>query len=129
MEAIFCGRISKGRFLPIRCGSMARHSLKTGAAILLIMVLTILDAVFTLELVSHGASEMNPIMCYYLDQGPAIFFGVKYMLTCGSLLLVLALNDAYGVKGKVPVRTFLAFQVIALALVVQWEAYLMLFGV
>ena len=127
MEATFGDKIRNGSFFSIRCGHMARHSLKRVAAILLIVLLTILDAVFTLELVSHGAAEMNPIMCYYLNQGPVVFFGVKYMLTCGSLLLVLALNDACGIKAKIPVKTFLAFQVIALGLVVQWEAYLMLF--
>jgi hypothetical protein len=39
----------------------------TLAAILLILSLSILDAIFTMDLVSHGAEELNPVMAYYLN--------------------------------------------------------------
>lgn len=106
---------------------MTLYGSKTFATILLIISLSILDAFFTLELISLGGRETNPIMCYYLKHGPLVFFAVKYLLTCASILLVLALKEGYGAKFRVPVRTFLTFQIIALGIVVQWEVYLIYF--
>ena len=106
---------------------MALHDSKTFAIILLIISLSILDAFFTLEIISLGGRETNPIMCYYLKHGSLVFFAVKYLLTCASILLVLALKERYGARFTVPVKAFLAFQVIALGMVVQWEVYLIYF--
>jgi len=106
---------------------MMAHDSKTFAVILLIISLSILDAFFTLELIRLGGTETNPIMCYYLEHGPLVFFIVKYLLTSASIFLVLALKECYGARFKVPVRAFLAFQVIALGIVVQWEVYLIYF--
>jgi len=97
---------------------------KTVAAIILIVALTIADTVLTLELVSRGAKELNPVMRYYLGHGPLMFFGVKYLLTCTSVLLILMLESAYGHQSVVPVTAFLTFQLAALALVVHWQLYL-----
>jgi hypothetical protein len=106
---------------------MTLHDSKTFAIILLIISLSILDAFFTLELISLGARETNPIMCYYLKHGALVFFAVKYLLTFASILLVLALKERYGARFTVSVRTILAFPVIALGIVVQWEVYLIYF--
>jgi len=108
-------------------GGMMVHDSKTFAMILLIISLSILDAFFTLEIISLGGTETNPIMRYYLEHGPLVFFIVKYLLTSASILLVLALKEGYGARSTVPARTFLAFQVIALGTVVQWEVYLIYF--
>ena len=106
---------------------MTRHDSKTFAIILLIISLSILDAFFTLELISRGGRETNPIMCYYLKHGPRVFFIVKYLLTSASILLVLALKERYGARFTVSVKAILAFPVIALGIVVQWEVYLIYF--
>jgi hypothetical protein len=103
------------------------HDSKTFAIILLIISLSILDAFFTLELISLGARETNPIMCYYLRHGALVFFAVKYLLTSASILLVLALKEQYGARFTVSARAILAFPVIALGIVVQWEVYLIYF--
>ena len=102
-----------------------RHGSKTLAAILLIVSLSILDAIFTLDLVSHGAVELNPVMAYYLNHGPLIFFGVKYFLTCASIVLILLIRDITKAKlqAKIPFVLFM----IPFALVVLWELYLIFF--
>lgn len=104
-----------------------RHSLDTLTAILLIVVLSILDAMLTLFLVSHGAAEVNPIMAYFLNHGPLAFFSVKYVLTCASVLVILVHAHYYLFRTKVRVKTLLVVFAIPLALVVKWELYLMLF--
>jgi hypothetical protein len=104
--------------------NMPRLGSKRVAAVLLIVGLTIVDAVFTLELLNCGAREVNPIMHYYLGHGPLAFFAVKYLLTCISLLIVLGLESVYGHKHRVPVKAFFIFEFAALALVVHWQIYL-----
>jgi len=102
-----------------------RHSAKTFALILMIIMLSILDAIFTLKLINEGAAELNPIMAYYLNQGPLVFFWVKYSLTCGSLLLVFLNQHAYILRNKVPMKVLYLVLIIPYTLVVQWELYLL----
>jgi len=99
-----------------------RHGSKTLAAILLIVSLSILDAIFTLDLVSHGAEELNPVMAYYLNHGPLVFFGVKYFLTCASIALILLIRDI--AKTKLQAKITFVLSMIPFALVVYWELYL-----
>ena len=102
-----------------------RHSHKTFLLILLIVALSILDAIFTLNLVACGASELNPIMAYYLNQGPLVFFVTKYLLTFASVLVILLHQDAYLFRTKLKVKSIFIFFLISFALIVQWELYLM----
>ncbi len=103
-----------------------RHSSKTLAAILFIVVLSLFDAVFTLHLVSKGAVELNPILAYYLQQSPFLFFGVKYLLTCAAIVIILLNMNTYLFKTKVKVKTLFILFAISLILVIQWELYLIL---
>jgi len=63
-------------------------------------------------------------MAYYLDHGPLVFFGVKYLLTCASILLILLIKDIHFIKTKVQTKTLFVLFIIPFALVVQWELYL-----
>jgi len=99
----------------------------TLAAILLIVSLSTLDAIFALDLVGHGAEELNPVMVYYLNHGPLVFFGVKYFLTCASIVLILLIRDIYSTKSKVQTKILFVLLMIPFALVVQWELYLIFF--
>ncbi len=104
-----------------------RHSLDTLTAVLLLVVLSILDAMLTLFLVSHGAAEVNPVMAYFLNHGPLAFFSAKYVFTCASVLVILMHTHYYLFGTKVRVKTLFVVFAIPLALVVKWELYLMLF--
>jgi hypothetical protein len=103
-----------------------RHSKRTLAVILLIIALSILDAIFTLILTGRGASEINPIMAFLLDQGPIAFFSVKYLLTCVSILILLLNKNKYIFETRIRAKILLACSVIPFALVVNWELYLIL---
>lgn len=101
-----------------------RHSPKTFAIILIIIMLSVLDAIFTLKLINEGAAELNPIMAYYLNHGPLVFFWAKYTLTCGAILLVFLNQHIYILKNKVPMKVLYFVLIIPYALVVQWELFL-----
>jgi len=100
------------------------HSAKTLAVIILIILLSITDAYLTLDLISRGAVELNPIMAYYLDHSALTFFGMKYLLTCASIIVILIIKDLYLFKTKVQGKILFVFHLIVLISVVQWELYL-----
>lgn len=109
--------------------TMKQHSSKTFATILLILLLSIIDAYFTLHLVDHGAAELNPVMAYYLDHSPLAFFAMKYLLTTAVILLILSIKDVHLFNSRVQGKVLFLFFGISLALVVQWELYLFLFHI
>ena len=102
-----------------------RHGPKVFAAALLVIFLTIADAFLTLDLVSRGASELNPIMAYYLNRGPLPFFTVKYLLTCASIVLILSVTKTHIFREKLRVKSLLVLFIVALASVVKWQLVLL----
>jgi hypothetical protein len=101
-----------------------RHSSKTLAVILLIVMLSIIDAILTLHLVDRGATELNPVMDYYLGHGPLAFFWVKYMLTSAALILILTNKTAHLFNTRFQVKILFIVFLIPFVLVIQWELYL-----
>jgi Domain of unknown function (DUF5658) len=101
--------------------SNCQHGSKTFAAAMIIILLTVLDSYFTLDLVSRGAEELNPIMAYYLERGPLTFFAVKYLLTWASLTVILTLKEGRFFGARIQCKSLLLLFMITLALVVQWE--------
>ncbi len=99
---------------------------KTLAAILIIITLSISDALFTLFLISHGATEVNPIMAYFLDMGPSVFVAAKYVLTAVCLILILAIRNFYLFNTKARVKILYIFFMIPFVLVIKWELYLII---
>jgi len=95
--------------------------------ILLIVSLSVLDALLTLYLVGHGAVEVNPVMAYFLSHGPLIFFGAKYLLTCSCTMLVLINSRSFLFGTKIRAEALFVAFVIPFALVVKWQLYLIFF--
>ena len=71
----------------------SHHGPGTFAAVLLIMILCVADSYLTIDLVSRGAEELNPIMAYSLNQSPLLFFIVKYSITCAVIMMILVTGD------------------------------------
>jgi hypothetical protein len=107
--------------------SHCQHGSRTFAAAMMIILLSVLDAYFTLDLVNRGAEELNPIMAYYLERGPLTFFAVKYLLTWASLTVILSLKEARFFGARIQRKSLLWLFIIALALVVQWELVMLHF--
>jgi hypothetical protein len=102
-----------------------QHGPRAFAATLVIIFLTIADAFLTLDLVNRGAEEVNPILAYYLDQGPLWFFTVKYLLTSASIVIILSITKTHVFRGKLRVKLLLVFFIVALASVVKWQLILL----
>jgi hypothetical protein len=61
---------------------------------LMILFLSITDAFMTLTLMTHGATEANPLLAYILAVAPELFAGVKLLLTGLAILVLVALARA-----------------------------------
>ncbi len=57
-------------------------------AVLIVLLLSILDAVFTLYHLSRGAEELNLLMAYTLNVGVGYFFVIKYTITALGVLIL-----------------------------------------
>lgn len=63
--------------------------------IILILALSVLDAVFTLQLLEHDCEEINPAMDYLLRRGHGHFLIGKYLLTAAGLPVLLIFKNYY----------------------------------
>lgn len=93
-------------------------------AIVVILFLSIIDAFLTLFLIDCGASEINPVMAYLLNFGPFTFIGVKYFLTCYSVIVILIFNNLFLKKLKIFTRSLFTYAIGVFSLVVGWELFL-----
>ena len=104
--------------------SIDRYSAKTLAVILLIVMLSVIDAILTLDLISRGAAELNPVMDYYLAHSPLAFFWVKYCLTWAAIMIILLHKNIYLFNTKIQAKVFFIVFLVPFLLVVQWQIYL-----
>ena len=101
-----------------------RYSAKLLAAILLILLFSVLDSFFTLFLTGHGSDELNPVMAYFLNLSPWAFIIVKYILTCSGVTVLLVFHHFYYPKFNVYAGRFFLYIAGAFTIVIIWELYL-----
>ena len=101
-----------------------RYSSALFAAIMLILLLSVVDALLTLFLIDHGAVEINPLMAFYLNVGPLAFIVVKYTLTSLSVFLLLMFRNVF--FSSIRRNTLFLFTLIIGAFigVVTWQLFL-----
>ena len=106
-----------------------RYSQTLFGAIVLILFLSVMDALLTLFLIGHNAEEINPVMAYYLSVGPYTFFAVKYFLTSVAVLILLLCQNIFLRTIRIYTHSLFYFIVAAFMAVVAWEIYLIIYVV
>lgn len=101
-----------------------RYSQSVFGAILLILIFSVLDALLTLYLIGHGATELNPIMAYYINVGPYAFFFVKYLLTSVAVVILLLCQNAFLRTMRMYAHSLFYLIAAAFMSVVAWELFL-----
>jgi len=83
-----------------------------------IVLLSVVDAFFTVTLLRHGATEANPFMDFLLAEHPRLFALVKMGLTGGGVLVLVAMARAH------------LFRLVRVKTILQWclLGYVALFG-
>ena len=103
-----------------------RYHPKLFAAISAILMLSILDALFTLILIDNGSTELNPVMAYCLQHGLLPFIVVKYFLTSIGVLLLLIFKNVFLTKAKIYTHTLFSAVIIVFSAVIAWELFLLI---
>ena len=82
------------------------------------LLLSVIDAFFTLTLLRHGATEVNPVMDFLIREHPRMFAVVKMALTGGGVLVLVAAARAH------------LFRMVRVKTILQWVllCYIALFG-
>lgn len=93
-------------------------------AVVLILLLSLLDALLTLWLLDMGAVEMNPVMAFFLNMGMNAFLIAKYLMTAISVVIIVVLNYVFLRYMKTSVGSLLKYAAISFAAVVVWELVL-----
>ena len=93
---------------------------------LLILIFSVLDAFMTLELLSLGSRELNPIMDYYLSFGSLHFFIVKYSLTAFGVVLLVVHHKFALLRGRLSLLSLLYIICTMYGLLVAYEVLCLL---
>jgi hypothetical protein len=101
-----------------------RYSPHLLATIVGILCLSLLDALLTLSLIEHGATEVNPVMAFFLDQGPLVFTSVKYLLTSMGVVIFLLVNHNVLPGARFRMSNLFTFAIASFGIVVVWEIML-----
>ena len=101
-----------------------RYNQSLFGVIVLILFLSVADALLTLLLTGHGAIEINPVMAYYLNIGPYTFLTVKYLLTCLAVVILLLCQNIFLRTLKIYTRSFFYVIIAAFISVILWQFYL-----
>lgn len=72
-----------------------------------LMILSVMDSVFTLTLISHGGTEVNPFMNWLLQKSVSLFVGVKMLLTAVPAIMLVATGNLK-IFGRIRARSILA---------------------
>jgi hypothetical protein len=79
------GRRAEDRIYPV----IDWHSPRVLALVLGVLGLSSMDGAMTIVLMSHGATEANPIMALLLPHSPGWFAAVKLSLTAAGVLVLV----------------------------------------
>lgn len=108
----------------IRFGSVDWHHPQWLAVAMITLLMSLGDALLTLELLQRGAYEANPIM-EPLVQGDGLLFAmVKIGLTSGGIIVLILLARAR-IFGRVPVAYILYGLLLAYGVLVGYEFFLL----
>jgi len=70
------------------------YSPKLLITLLILLILSLLDAYFTLTLIKeHGVVEANPVMAFYLECGNVSFIIEKFLFTTVSIFIFCLYNN------------------------------------
>lgn len=92
---------------------------------LLLILLSILDSIFTIAIVGQGGIELNPIMGSALEQGNLIFFLIKFTLVVICVTILVTIHNVYKIE---EIQKILSFFILVYSGIISWEMYLIIWG-
>lgn len=93
-------------------------------AVFVVLALSLLDGLLTLILIAQGATELNPVMNYFLSHGAQVFVLVKYSLTVLSVIIIVIAKEPISIRYRGSTKILHVFAAF-FGCVVIWEVYLL----
>ena len=100
------------------------YGLDEGLIFILILMLSVADAFFTLALIDGDATELNYVMYYYMQLGPVPFLLVKYLLTAVGLFALLIHKNCSFFSGRVRVKAIMVVLAVMYSALITYELVL-----
>ena len=98
-----------------------RYGLGSVAICLVVVLLSVTDAFLTLELVSQGGREVNPVMDFFLRSGPLPFLVAKYLLTGLGVFWMLVHKEYRFLGGPISGKHIMTSTLLLYFLLVLYE--------
>ena len=90
--------------------------------VLSIVLLCICDAFFTLRIITHGGTEVNPLMIKFIARSPAACLAFKYLVTVFCMIIIL-MHKNFLLFGKIKAY-YVIYLIFGIYLIlVIYEAY------
>ncbi len=90
-----------------------------------VFLLSVLDSIFTLQLIARGAEELNPLLAMLMEIDVSVFAWSKTAITAGVLVLLVS-HANHKVFGFLRIRKVLLVGLIGYLCLVAYEATLLL---
>jgi len=130
LNALWDGNFLRRRRQMRRAGDAGRgipdwHSPKFLAIAIVILLLSVADALLTLQLLARGATEANPAIIPFLDRGTLAFAIAKISLTSIGVVVLTILAQAHAFGRRVRVGSVLYLIVLGYAVLIAYELWLL----
>lgn len=102
-----------------------RYGPKLFAVISAILLMGVLDAYLTIRILHLGGSELNALMRWMLDHNPELAIVLKYLVLAASVV-ILVIHKNFVVFGRLRIRSVLLAIFILYAVLIAYEAYVVL---
>lgn len=96
------------------------------AVLLITLILSIVDAFITLRLMEDSFRELNPVMDFFMRQGPYAFILVKCSLTCFGLVTLLVCKNFSIFGGRVKAVYLLGGFLLFYLVLIGYETFLLM---
>lgn len=112
----------KHRFF--KCNVKDKHNKKLLIYIPMILIFSLVDGLFTLNLIDNGGCEINPIMDFMLGISQSLFIISKMLFTIIGVSLLFVSRNNYFKPFSVHVYVFFPIFAILYGIVVFWGYFL-----
>ena len=114
----------RGKAAMQRCLNIAIPP-KVAALALVIIILNLLDAYFTLYHLEHGAEEENPLMAWAINRSPLFFFILKFSISFVGVMGIIIISGGNGPSNPKTMFRALWIIIIFYSILTGWHLFLL----
>lgn len=86
-----------------------------------ILIMSSLDAYFTLLLLQYGAEEINPLMKMLIDMDVALFIKTKFAITAFCVVFIIVHKNFWLLKNRIKVHSLIPATMIMYLVLINYQ--------